>query len=60
MDNVRDLAKRESIYVKILRAYISSPSISKEASMAGAERTRERVEGVKGEKGEGARQWRAL
>lgn len=55
MDNVRDRAKRESIYVKTQRTYISCSRVSKEASVAGAERTRERVEGDKGEKGEGAR-----
>lgn len=31
MDNVRDLAKRESIYVKTLRAYILCSRTSKEA-----------------------------
>lgn len=45
MDTVRDLAKRESMYVKTLRAYISCPRISQEASVAGD----------KGERGEGAR-----
>lgn len=53
MDNVRDRAKRESIYVKTQRTYISCSRVSKEASVAGAERTRERVEGDKGEKVKG-------
>lgn len=51
MDNVRDLAKRESIYVKILRTYISYSRIRKEASVAVAERTRKRVEGERGGEG---------
>ena len=60
MEDVRELAKRECRRAKTRRAYVSGSRTSKEAGWARAKRTRKKVEGNKGERGEGDRLWRTL